>query len=228
MILEIVRLERPLLDRAERLAVFAQKVVLLQVGRYVVLPEEKVELLHLLLGHAEDADGPHGQLLGAEAAVAEVLDEAVVLGAHVKGGLDRGPGHLVPVETHLLDQLLLEPDEPLLGHCVGDRPVARPDDAALGLLLLGRLGQLPLVLVLVGVLVGRLAVEEPEAAVAEAGVAVEAGKLLGELLLFLRLELGHVEWGVQHAELEAAVVAAVGAGPPGVDVERARLLRHNS
>ncbi len=58
-----------------------------------------------------------------------------------------------------------------------------------------------------------LPVEEPEALVAEARVGTESGELDGELDDLGRLELGDVERGVEHAELESAVVAHVGAAP---------------
>ena len=67
-------------------------------------------------------------------------------------------------------------------------------------------------------------VEESEAPVAETSVPVEPRELHGELLLLEGLQLGDVERGVQHPELEVAVEAAVGAGPLGMDLERTCLL----
>ena len=72
-----------------------------------------------------------------------------------------------------------------------------------------------------------LPVEEPEALVAEASVRTEAGELDGELDDLGGLELRDVQRGVQHAELEAAVVAHVRAAPLRVDVERRGLFRNN-
>ena len=97
MIFQVIWLQRFLLDPAECFAEFADKVVLLEVGRDVVLPQQDVHLLHLLAGHPQGADPTHAQLPLAKAAVAVEVDQGVVLGADGEGGLDRGFVHFVPV-----------------------------------------------------------------------------------------------------------------------------------
>lgn len=72
-----------------------------------------------------------------------------------------------------------------------------------------------------------LPVQEPEALVAEAGVATEPGELDCEFDDLRRLQLRDVQRRVEHAELEAAVVAHVGAAAFRVNVERGCLFRDN-
>ena len=139
VVLQVIRLQRFLLDSAESFTKFAHKVVLLEVGGDVVLPQQNVHLLHLLVGHAQGADTTHGQLPLAQPAVGVELDQGVVLGADGKGCLHTGPANLLPVEPHLLTHFLLEPYQPLLGDLTGHLPVTGPHYAFLDLVFLHRL-----------------------------------------------------------------------------------------
>ena len=108
----------------------------------------------------------------------------------------------------------------------GHLAVACPHDALLDLVLLNVL-VLDDALGAVHVFRRRSAIQEAEAAITQTRVAVKLGELHCKLLLLLGLELGDVEGCVQHPELEVAVEAAVRTRPLRVDLEGARLLRHN-
>ena len=97
MVLQVIRLQRFLFDSTESFAKFAHKVVLLEVGGDVVLPQQDVHLLNLLVAHAQGADAPHSQLPLAQAAVAVELDQDVVFGTDGERGLDTGLLHFFPV-----------------------------------------------------------------------------------------------------------------------------------
>ena len=226
MVLQVIRLQGLLLDATECFAKFANKVVLLQVSRNVILPQQNVHLLHLLAGHPEGADPAHGELPLAEAAVAVELDESVVFAAHGEDRLHRGLVDLLPVQAHLLTQLLLEADQPLFRHLVGHWPVASPHQALLHFLLF-HFFPLDQAVSTIHILGLGTAVQEPETPVAQTGVAVKPGELHGKLLLLRGLELCDVHRSVQHPELEVTVEAAVGTGPLWVDLEGTGLLRHH-
>ena len=92
---------------------------------------------------------------------------------------------------------------------------------------LGGLGGLLQCLGTVHVLGSSTSVQESEAPVAKAHVPDEAGVLHGELLLLQGLQLGDVQRGVEHAELEPAVEAHVGADPVRMNCEGTCLFRHH-
>ena len=99
MVLQVIRLQRFLFDSTESFAKFAHKVVLLEVGGDVVLPEQNVHLLHLLVTHAQGADPPHCQLPLAQAAIAVKLNRRIVFRTDWEGGLNTGLLDLLPVQA---------------------------------------------------------------------------------------------------------------------------------
>ena len=116
--LEVVWLLRSLqFDAAELLAKLAQKHVLNQTGRNVILSQKAVEFLNLLSSHpTEAANSGHAQFPLTKTARHVVLDELAVLVADREGCLHRGLCDPVPVHRYAFEQLLLETDQPLLAH----------------------------------------------------------------------------------------------------------------
>ena len=121
VVFQVVRLLHGLLlDPAKGLAEFADKHCLCQASRNGIGSQELVELLHLSLVHAQTTDCIHRQLFLAEAAVAVVLNDVVVLVAHRKRALHGGLCYSVPVRVELLHQPLFQPVQPLFPHRVSD------------------------------------------------------------------------------------------------------------
>ena len=112
--------------------------------------------------------------------------------------------NLLPVQAHLLTQLLLEADQPLFRHLVGHWPITSPHKALFHFLLF-HFFPLDHAVSTIHILGLGTSVQEPETPVAQTGVSVKPGELHGKLLLLRGLELCDVHRSVQHPELEVTV-----------------------